>query len=257
MIFFMYLKQEGMETKEMRKLLIADCNEDYRTALSAVLQEHYHVLCCRTGTEARTLLEREQPDIFVLDLMLPELDGVTLLERISAKGIHPMVLAATPIFSDYVFTCAQRLGIEYLIRKPCAIEAIVSRVLDLSQRLKPQKAETDPTDFVTNLLLSLDISTKHNGFGYLRESILLIAKDPTQSVTKVIYPEVARICGCNKGSVERSIRTAIQNAWQHRDDQVWQTYFPPGPDGIIPKPTNAAFLSRLADSLLLHQSTQF
>jgi len=82
----------------MRKLLIADCNEDYRTALAAALGSQYHVLCCRSGTEALALLYQEHPDIFVLDLMLPELDGLTLLERVSANGICPMVLAATPIF---------------------------------------------------------------------------------------------------------------------------------------------------------------
>ncbi len=65
----------------MRKLLIADCSEDYRTALANALTDHYHVLCCRTGTEALDILRRENPDILVLDLMLPELDGLTLLER--------------------------------------------------------------------------------------------------------------------------------------------------------------------------------
>ena len=83
----------------MRKLLIADCNEDYRAALAAALSSQYHVLCSRTGTEALALLYQEQPDIFLLDLMLPELDGLTLLERAYADNIRPMVLAATPILS--------------------------------------------------------------------------------------------------------------------------------------------------------------
>ena len=233
----------------MRKLLIADCNEDYRTALAAALSSQYQVLCCRSGTEALAMLYQEHPDIFVLDLMLPELDGLTLLERISANGVCPMVLAATPIFSDYVFSCAQRLGIEYLVRKPCAIEAIASRIQDLSRRLKAPEPKTDPVSYVTNLLLALDISTKHNGFSYLRESILLMAKDPAQSVTKVLYPEVARLCGCNKENVERSIRTALDRAWEKRDGQMWQNYFP----NAQQKPSNAVFISRLAEALLLEE----
>lgn len=233
----------------MRKLLIADCNEDYRTALAAALSSQYQVLCCRSGTEALAMLYQEHPDIFVLDLMLPELDGLTLLERISANGVCPMVLAATPIFSDYVFSCAQRLGIEYLVRKPCAIEAIASRIQDLSRRLKAPEPKTDPVSYVTNLLLALDISTKHNGFSYLRESILLMAKDPAQSVTKVLYPEVARLCGCNKENVERSIRTALDRAWEKRDGQMWQNYFP----NAQQRPSNAVFISRLAEALLLEE----
>lgn len=233
----------------MRKLLIADCNEDYRTALAAALSCQYHVLCCRSGTEALTLLYQEHPDIFVLDLMLPELDGLTLLERISADGICPMVLAATPIFSDYVFSCAQRLGIEYLVRKPCAIEAIASRVQDLSCRLKTPEPRTDPSVSVRSLLLSLGISTKHNGFAYLREAILLMSKDPSQSITKVLYPEVAHICSCQKENVERSIRTALDSAWARRDHAKWQKYFP----GAEQRPSNAVFISRLAEALLLEE----
>lgn len=233
----------------MRKLLIADCNEDYRTALVAALTSQYQVLCCRSGTEALEILTQEHPDIFILDLMLPELDGLTLLERVSANGICPMVLAATPILSDYVLSCAQRLGIAYLVRKPCAIEAIVSRIRDLSCRLKAPEPKTDPVSFVSSLLLSLDISTKHNGFGYLREAIFLMAKDPAQSVTKMLYPEVAHICGCNKENVERSIRTALDKAWEKRDPETWKRYFP----SACQRPSNAVFISRLAEALLLEQ----
>jgi len=233
----------------MWKLLIADCNEEYRTALSNVLKDQYHVLCCRTGTEALELLHREHPDMFVLDPMLPELDGLTLLERACADGIHPMVLAVTPILTGYVYSCAQRLGIEYLIRKPCDIDAIASRVKDLSQRLRTPKVKTDPINYVTELLLALGFSTKHNGFGYLREAVLLMAKDPAQSVTKVLYPAVAHTFSCQKENVERSIRTALDCAWERGDRRLWNHYFPDARH----RPSNAVFISRIVESLLLEE----
>ena len=233
----------------MRKLLIADCSEEYRTALATALSGQYQVLCCRSGTEALILLQQEHPDILVLDLMLPELDGLTLLERISAQGICPMVLAATPIYSEYVSSCIQQLGIEYLVRKPCSIEAIVSRIRDLSRRLKAPESKTDPVAFVSSLLLSLDISTKHNGFAYLREGILLMSKDPAQSVTKVLYPAIAHTCDCHKENVERSIRTALDRAWEKRDAEKWQKYFP----SARQRPSNAVFISRLAEALLMEE----
>ena len=233
----------------MQKLLIADCNEDYQTALTAALQGSYHILCCRTGTEALDLLHRERPEILVLDLMLPELDGLTLLERANADGLHPMVLAVTPLLTPYVYSCIQRLGIEYLIRKPCDIDAIVSRIRDLSQRQYTPVHRIDPTTYVTDVLLSLCLSTKHNGFSYLREAILLMAKDPAQSVTKILYPEVARICDCNKENVERSIRTALDKAWEKSTDCKWQKYFP----NTQHRPSNAVFITRLAEALLLEE----
>jgi len=233
----------------MRKLLIADCSEDYRTALSNMLKGQYHVLCCRTGTEALELLHRERPDMFVLDLMLPELDGLTLLERACADGLHPMVLAVTPILTSYVYSCTQRLGIEYLIRKPCDIDAIASRIKDLTQRLTSPQGKTDPVSYVTELLLALGFSTKHNGFGYLREAVLLMARDPSQSVTKILYPAVAHTFGCQKENVERSIRTALDSAWERGNPLLWNRYFP----DALQRPSNAVFISRIAEALLLEE----
>ena len=230
----------------MRKLLIADCNEDYRIALTAALKDSYHVFSCRTGTEAWTLLNQERPDIFILDPMLPELDGLTLLERTYSSGIRPVVLAVTPIITSYMYSCAQRLGIEYIVRKPCEIEAIASRARDLTQRLDIPSPKVDPESYVTELLLSLTFSTKHNGFSYLREAILLMSKDPAQSVTKVLYPAVAHTFGCQKENVERSIRTALDSAWERGDRQLWNRYFP---DAAY-RPSNAVFISRIAEAIL-------
>lgn len=233
----------------MRKLLIADCNEDYRIALTAVLKDSYHVFSCRTGTEAWTLLNQERPDIFILDPMLPELDGLTLLERTYSSGIRPVVLAVTPIITSYMYSCAQRLGIEYIVRKPCEIEAIASRARDLTQRLDIPSPKVDPESYVTELLLSLTFSTKHNGFSYLREAILLMSKDPAQSVTKVLYPAVAHTFGCQKENVERSIRTAMEHAWERGNHELWCRYFPDSGQ----RPTNAVFISRITEALLLEE----
>lgn len=233
----------------MQKLLIADCNEDYRTALTVLLQDSYHVISCRTGTEALALLRQELPDILLLDLMLPELDGLTVLERATADGIHPLVLAITPLFSSYINRSTQRLGIEYLVRKPCDLNALAARVKDLSQRLSSPSARVDPATYVTDTLLSLCFSTKHNGFAYLREGIILMSIEPTQSVTKQLYPTVAHSFGCSKENVERSIRTAMEYAWDHGDRTLWCRYFPDAGQ----RPTNAVFISRISEALLLKE----
>lgn len=141
------------------KLLIADGNEEFRRALAAELQGAYHVRCCGDGKEALSLLRSFVPDVLVLDLMLPELDGISLLQSAASAGLCPMVL----------------------------------------------------------------------------------------------YPAVGAVFGCKGTHVERSIRSAIDTAWKQRDDRVWQRYFRVGSDGVIPRPSNAAFISRLADALRLNQ----
>lgn len=228
----------------MRKLLIADGNEDFRLALAELLREHFTVHCCCSGRETLDMLRADPWDILVLDLMLPELDGITLLERAVAEGIRPMVLAVTPLVTPYVYESAERLGIGYAMVKPCDVSAAAARARDLSRRLKPAEL-ADPRSRISELLLSFGISTKHNGFDYLKEAVFLMMQDPGQPVTKVLYPAVAAVCRCASGHVERSIRSALDAAWNHRDTGIWQKYFPDADR----RPSNAAFITRLAEEL--------
>lgn len=232
------------------KLLIADGTEDFRMALADTLRGAYHVRVCADGLEALEQMRSFKPDVLVLDLMLPGMDGISLLQAAAGAGLQPMVLATTRFLSEYVLDSMDRLGVGYLMVKPCDVRATAARIGDLSQRIRePLFAQPDHRSHVSNLILALGVPTKLNGYGYLREAILLMAKDPSQPVTKELYPAVAKICRCEPEHVERSIRSAIKTAWLHRDEQLWRMYFQPDSTGLIRRPTNAAFISRLADSL--------
>lgn len=235
---------------QKRKLLVADGTEEFPMALSDHLRGAYTLRICRTGLEALELLADFRPDILVLDLMLPELDGLSLLQQAAANGHRPTVLATTRYVSDYVLETAQRFGVGYVMVKPCDVQATVARIADLSQRLKPlASAQPDPGTAAANLLMSLGIPTKLRGYGYLREAVVEMMCDPDQSVTKELYPAVAGRFNASAAQVERSIRSAITAAWNNRDEQLWRLYFKPGPGGTVPRPTNAAFISRLANGL--------
>ena len=238
------------------KLLIADANEDFAQALAEQLQGAYYIRRCQDGKQALSLLRSFAPDVLVLDLMLPELDGISLLQTAAAEGLRPMVLAVSRFVNDSVQEVMEELSVGYIMRKPCDIPATAARIADLSRRLRPPLlTHPDPKTHISNLLISLGIATKLRGYGYLREAVLRMAKKPDQSITKELYPAVAAVFGCERTHVERSIRSAIETAWLHRDDRLWQLYFRPGPDGVIARPSNAAFISRLADALLLNQDT--
>lgn len=229
----------------LRTLLIADSSEVFLLALTEVLRQRYHVLCCRDGKHALDLLRSEKCDMIVLDLMLPELDGISLLEQAIAEGVCPTVLAVTPLLNPYVIQSAERLGIGYLVRKPCDIHAIAARIEDLSQALPRPAPEPDDRRFVSELLLSLGLSTKHKGYSYLLEAILRAAKDPGQAFTKVLYPAIGKQFNRSGDQVERSIRSALDAAWKHHDDAIWQQFFPLGSK----RPTSAVVITRLAEVL--------
>lgn len=238
---------------EKRKILIADAAEDFRSALTEALYGTYHVHCVSDGVQALQQLRSFLPDVLVLDLMIPGLDGITLLHKATESGICPMVLATTRYISDYMLEAAQRLGVGYIMVKPCDISAAISRIDDLSQRLKPPVfTNPDPKTVISNTLLRLGISTKLRGYGYLRECILLMARDSRQSITKELYPAAASCLGVSAMQIERSIRSAVNAAWSRQDRQVWQLYFAADETGMIPRPTNARFISRLADVIILN-----
>ena len=190
------------------------------------------------------------PEILVLYLMLPELDGISLLQSAAISGMTPMVLATTRFVNDYVLESLTDLGVGYILVKPCDTRATVCRIRDLHQRLRPPAlSRPEPRNLVSNFLLSLGIPTKLRGYTYLREAIVLMAEDPDQSITKELYPAVGLACATTASHVERSIRSAINAAWKEMDGRVWELYFHRNPAGEIPRPTNAAFISRLADAL--------
>ena len=234
------------------KMLIADGSEEFASALADLVRGAYVLRQSRDGLEALALLGSFRPDILVLDLMLPGLDGISLLRQAAAAGLQPMVLATSRYVSDYVVEAVNQLGVGYLMMKPCDVRATAARLQDLTQRLKqPLFTQPDPRTAVSNLLLALGVPTKLRGYTYLREAVLERMRDPAQSVTKELYPTVAALCAATPIQVERSIRSAIAAAWTRRDEQMWRMYFQPDPDGQLPRPTNAAFISRLADSLAL------
>ena len=238
---------------EKQKLLIADPCDDFRNALADALQSTYRVRTAADGVQCQALLQTFLPDILMLDLMLPGLDGITLLQKAAQEGIRPMVLATTRYLSDYTLSALERLGVSYVMVKPCDIGAAVSRIADLSQPLNvPAPTLADPQASICGILLRLGISSKLRGYRYLREAIALMATDPGQSITKELYPAVAAATGATAAQVERSIRSAVGSAWEHHDRQIWQLYFPQDARGSIPRPTNAAFICRLADDLRRH-----
>lgn len=235
---------------EQLKVLIADGNDAFLAELSQVLQSLYSLRICRDGVETMQLLERFAPDILVLDLMLPGMDGISLL-RATARAPHqPKVLATTRFISDYVMDALDHLQVGYVMVKPCDIHAIAARIADLSRLSLPHRVQpAGQRDTASHLLLTLGVQTKRKGYRCLQEALLLKQHDPGQSITKELYPAVAAVCGSSALRVERAIRCAIEDAWEKRNETVWQLYFPVQTGATHRRPTNAAFISRLADCI--------
>lgn len=236
------------------KLLIADDGDEFRQALTEALSKSYVVRSCRSGNQALEMMRSFRPDILVTDLMLSELDGLTMLQLATEAGIRPKTLVTASHFSPYIQATLERLQVDYTMRKPCSIQAVVCRVADFAAELVTLPPTSyDPEDLVTNVLLRLGMGAHLDGFRYLVTAIPLYSHDRNQAITKELYVAVAEVHNKDPRQVERSIRSAIDGAWKRRADKIWAEYFTPGPDGSVPRPSNGRFIGQL--TLLLVAKT--
>lgn len=242
---------------ETLKLLIADAGEEFRQALADQLRGSFRIRVCQEGHQTLEMILAFKPDLLVLDMMLPGLDGVSILEAAHSCGLHPTVLAVSKWSNDYMVRSASKYNLGYMMTKPCDVKAVASRLKDLAEQLDPE--EIGCPDFrttVSNILRNLGFSTKLQGYGFLREAILEMAENPGQSVTKILYPAVGKRCDANVTQVERSIRSAIGKAWQQRDEAMWRWYFPVSGGGELQRPSNAVFITTIADRITMDRGME-
>ena len=235
----------------MTKVLIAMSSDDLCHVLKDLLAYKFPVTCCQDGKTAFRLLQDLRPEVLILDLSLPERDGITLLE--DAKDFRPPIILATiSIDSPYVRDAAEDVGIGYIIKLPGDINAMITRLLDMINRHNKTKNRQKANQTqACQLLLELDFATNLDGYRYLQAAIPLFASDPTQRICKELYPAVAHLLSVGgKNNIERSIRSAIEDAWLRRDPAVWDTYFPPGMVTREKGPSNKLFISRMAEELI-------
>lgn len=233
----------------MRKLLVADPSGELSRILSRELGEKCQIRCCETGSKALELLGQFCPDGLVLDLHLPELDGITLLRTARDQGSTAAVLAVTTLFNPYIQQPLQELAVSYVMMKPCNPKALAARVEDLL-RFPEESGTQEPYVRITGTLLAMGIQSKRDGYAYMLPAILYRARHPRAAITKEIYPAVAAACGGTAQQVERDIRLAIEAGWAAGDRAVWERLFP----NHLERPANDQFLRRMAEVLKMEEN---
>ena len=234
---------------EQCRLLIADTSEAVRESLREILAESFDLRTCCDGRTALELLHRFRPEVLVLDLMLPGIDGLSLLQTAVDAGICPAVLATTRQQNDYILDAAYRLGVSYIMIRPCEIGALVERIQDLSRSCSGKALPMDLSSQVKTILVRLGFPTKPRSYALLHDAILWMADHPGAFLSKELYPAIGKMHGISDLSAEKDIRVLIHTIWEHRDDRIWQLYFPPDAEGNIPRPTNGTFITRIVDRL--------
>ncbi len=257
-----------MSTKT--KILVADTGEDfYKLLLDHVKFEDDFKLIGRAanGEDAVKMAAELDADILLLDVILPKLDGLGVLERLNKTARHPSVIITSNFSNEHVVAEAAALGASYFMAKPCDMDILFSRMRQIVSRRKPFQEQKPQTrthyeksleSLVTDVIHEIGVPAHIKGYQYLREAIILSVNnmEMINAVTKVLYPEVAKTFGTTPSRVERAIRHAIEVAWDRGDIEILQKFFGYTVSNIKGKPTNSEFIAMIADRLQLQRKNK-
>ncbi len=231
----------------MGKILIADGTEGFRSQLRDMLPAEHTVACATDGMQAWELFQRLKPDLIVIDLELPEVDGMTLLRRITTAGFRPAVIVLARLISDYAVDTLMQMKVGYLMRKPCNVQIVAEHAEEL---LRYRLLDESPVQAaIRGILREFGIPCDLDGGKYLLPAVMLMAQNPSQYMTKELYPAVGKTYGKTGGQIERSIRNAIEKGWMYGEPSVWERCFGRDEKGMVKKPNNGVFINKMVELL--------
>jgi two-component system, response regulator, stage 0 sporulation protein A len=257
--------------KNKLKLFIADDNEEYCASLmreAEHMTNHFEIIgCAHNGLEAIRYITGCSPDVVILDIIMPVMDGFSVIKSINHMQPKPKVVVISVLGSDVITQQAIRLGADYFICKPVKPSYVMIRLLELFgyEDDTPAPSESVPVckaDEVSDVQLDrairdvlhhLSFDPSLQGFQYLRELIRMVVRENRliDAVTKKLYPHIAGRFNTTPSRVERSVRYAIETAWDRGDIDRLNSYFGYSISSERGKPTNSEFIAMVADRIEL------
>lgn len=253
---------------------IADDNERTLQQLDELLskdEEIEIVGMAKNGEDAVEIIKEQNPDVVLLDIIMPKLDGLSVMDQLNRdESIEklPAFIIMSSVGQDAITEDAFRLGASYYIMKPFNNEMILNRIKYIKHRAglnrferhvispnvtRNEYIESNLESDVTNMLHDIGVPAHIKGFTYLREAIILLIEDETMlnRVTKTLYPIVAKKFRTTPSRVERAIRHAIEVAWARGKMETIDHMFGCTVNVVKGKPTNSEFIAMLSDRLRL------
>ena len=249
------------------KILIADENAAQRQALLSELMRagYKNIEEASNGEEALIKIGRYHPDVAIIDVWLSKLDGIGVLRNCRSLNFapdkKPAFIVVSMVSNQNVFVEAAHAGAELCLLKPYNMESLCEHINSLTRSrelsgVAPEGADDKTPDIetqVTKIIHQIGVPAHIKGYQYLRTAILLTVSDSDiiNSVTKILYPSVAKKYQTTTSRVERAIRHAIEVAWDRGDVDTLNSYFGYTIQNSRGKPTNSEFIAMIADNLRL------
>lgn len=264
---------KGGKAVEKIKVCLVDDNKELVSMLESYVaaQDDMEVIgTAYNGQECLNLLTDKQPDVLVLDIIMPHLDGLAVLEKMRhiERLKQPSLIMLTAFGQEDVTKKAVDLGASYFILKPFDMENLTSHIRQVSgkanamiKRPLPSFRSATTVDgkpknldaSITSIIHEIGVPAHIKGYMYLREAISMVYNDIELlgSITKVLYPDIAKKYNTTASRVERAIRHAIEVAWSRGNIDSISSLFGYTVSMSKAKPTNSEFIAMVADKLRL------
>lgn len=264
--------------KEKIKILIADDNIDFVSTLVTYFntQEDVEIIAtCKDGQEAYNKIIMEHPTVCLLDVIMPHLDGLGVLEKLVSSNIElPICVMLSAVGQDNVTAQAINLGAQYYVLKPFKMDVLMKRIRELVETpekkeirmihtrepkinyvdIKGPESREDILEIkVTNIIHEIGVPAHIKGYQYLRDGIIMVVNniEVINQITKQLYPDLAKKYKTTPSRVERAIRHAIEVAWNRGQIETVEAIFGYTVNSNKGKPTNSEFIAMIADKLRL------
>ena len=264
-------------------VVIADDNKEFCNILNDCLFSQKEIVVvgiAKDGIEAIELIKEKKPSLVILDIIMPHLDGLGVLERLYNMDISPMpkIIVLSAVGQDKITQRVINMGADYYVVKPFDMDILTKRIREMFNVVEVSDDKTmkssiftprlfqerfiqkssEPGDLeteITNIIHEIGVPAHIKGYGYIREAIAMVVKDMEllSAVTKELYPTIAKKYNTTASRVERAIRHAIEVAWSRGQVDTIYKLFGYTINNNKGKPTNSEFIAMVADKLRLKQ----
>lgn len=257
----------------MNKINVAIADDNQRTVemMTELLEQESDIEVIASaddGEEALRIIKEKQPDVVLLDIIMPKLDGIGVLERLQTEDLskRPIIIMVSAMGQENVCEEAMELGASYFILKPFDLRTIIKQIKQakIKQQIPerpfvsvPEKihglTENQLEIIITNMIHEIGVPAHIKGYQYIREGIIMAIEDINMMnyITKLLYPTIAKKYKTTSSSVERAIRHAIEVAWSRGKVELLEEMFGYTISSGKGKPTNSEFIALIADKLRL------
>lgn len=247
-------------------VLLTDEKDDAGLKLANVLRSNRMdvKVCAKNGAELLRYYEELHPDVIIMDAFLQHIDAMGVISRINMKDPvkRPLIIVMSGIDNPNFEREITKCGVDYYFLKPIEPQTMAERIIQISSWrgvgiTAHHEAQEDLNVTITEILHQIGVPAHIKGYQYVREAIRLSVEDPEMlnSVTKILYPTVAKTFGSTSSRVERAIRHGIEVAWDRGDVEVLNSYFGYTIQSQRGKPTNSEFVAMISDKIRLKRRT--